>query len=103
MGPRGATGSNTVDECKNFLRHWILPYRRERLAMQRSRPPLAQRSQVLGRAVPFVRSESVSRKHHVPLAHDAIAFHLRENGSRRDRGRERVSMDNWNLWLLAVD
>src|ERR1700752_4197146 len=92
-----------VHKPEDFLRHRVLPHGRERLAMERGWPELAQRSQVLRSAVPFVRSEPVSWKHRVPRAHDAVALNFRKNGSRRDRGGERVPVNDRNLWLLAVD
>src|SRR3954469_2817010 len=72
-------GHLVVHERKGLLGHRVLPHRGERLAVQCRRPKLAEGSDVFGRTVSLVRCQPVFRKDGIPLAHHAIALHLRQD------------------------
>ena len=64
---------------------------------------LAQCAQMLRRAVAFVRAEAVHGEYGVPLFDQVVAMNFRKNGSRRNRSRKRVSMNNRALREFAVE
>ena len=66
-------------ERQHFLRNWRIPYWRERLPMERRRPILTQCSQVLGRAIAFVRAQAVHGEYGIPLFNHVVAMNFRKN------------------------
>ena len=91
---RSSSGRILQHKAQHFLRNWRVPHRRERLPVQRRRPVLAQRREVTGRAVSLVRGESIDGKDRIPRSNHAVAFHLRNDRRGRDRGRERVAVND---------
>ena len=65
--------------------------------MQRRGAMLAQAANVNRGAVALVGGQPIERINLVQLAHHAVALHLGDNGSRRNRDRERIAMDNLGL------
>src|SRR5580700_12180314 len=90
-------------ELERFLLRRTAPHRSERLAVQRSRTIQLQRCQVLRCAVPLVRSQAIFREDRIPLAHHAVALDLGQNRSRRDRGGERIAVNNRPLRQFAIE
>ena len=64
---------------------------------------LAKRGKMFRRAVTFVRAKPVHGKYGVPFFDHVVAMNFRKNGSRCNRSRKRVSMDNWTLRQLALE
>ena len=90
-------------EGQHILRYRRIPYRRERLAMQRRRPVFAQRGKMAGRAVALVRSQAIHGKDRVPFNNHAIAFDLGQNGCGGDRSGQGVAVNDRLLREFAVE
>jgi len=64
---------------------------------------LAQSGEVVWSAISLVRGETVHRENRIPGGDHAVAFHLGENGSGGDGGRERVAVNDGLLGKGAIE
>src|SRR5271156_4279292 len=89
-------------ELENDLLDWTTPNRSERLPVQGRGTIFLQRREMLRRAIALMRSQAVLGEDRIPLAHHAVALHLGENRSRRDRSGKRITMNDGLLGKRTI-